>query len=114
MDVRNGSIKIDGLDVGSLHSFEHLRRALNVVPQDPLLIFGTVRSNLDPSGFASEEDIKRALDRVGLATIVEEQGGLDKDMDTSAWSTGQKQLLCLARAMIKKGKALILDEAMSR
>lgn len=113
MAVRHGHIKIDGLDITSLNC-EHLRKAINVVPQDPFLMPGTVRFNVDPFGLASDEEMIRALTRVGLWAIVCEQGGLDKAMDTSAWSAGQKQLFCFARAMTKKSKILILDEAMSR
>ena len=113
IDVTDGRIKLDGLDVSG-PSCDDVRTRLNVVPQDPLLFPGTIRFNIDPFGTASKEDVTQALEKVGLWKIVQEQGGLDKEMDTEAWSAGQKQLLCLARAMAKKSKVLILDEAMSR
>lgn len=113
MHIKQGKIKIDGVEV-TFASPEQLRKALNVVPQDPFLMPGTIRFNVDPSGMASDQDIIQALTRVKLWDIVHEQGGLNKDMDTFAWSAGQKQLFCLARAMAKKSSILILDEAMSR
>jgi ABC-type multidrug transport system fused ATPase/permease subunit len=84
------------------------------VPQDPFLLPGTIRFNVDPFRKVSDERIIEALERVRLWTIISEQGGLSKEMDTTAWSAGQKQLLCLARAMVRKSKLLILDEAASR
>lgn len=75
---------------------------------------GTIRFNIDPFGKVSDEDIIRALERVRLWAIISEKGGLSKEIDTSMWSAGQKQLLCLARAMVRNSKVLILDEAMSR
>ncbi|KAK1456724.1 ABC transporter [Colletotrichum cuscutae] len=80
----------------------------------PFLVPGTIRFNIDPFGIVSNDgEISRALEWVGLWGIVLRQGGLDKEMDSSAWSSGQKQLLCLARAIVRKSKVLILDEAMS-
>ena len=113
MSIQEGRIKIDGIDLSTM-DHESLRGAINVVPQDPFLMPGTIRFNIDPLGLVADEDVIRALNRVKLWSIVESQGGLDKEMETSAWSAGQKQLLCLARALTRRSKILILDEAMSR
>lgn len=113
MTLQNGSVEIDGKDISAMNC-DDLRRSLNAVPQDPFLMPGTIRFNLDPFGFASEDKLTKALARVGLCHVIQEQGGLDAEMDTSAWSSGQKQLFCFARAMVKESKILILDEAMSR
>ncbi|KAM0245872.1 hypothetical protein ACHAQJ_010417 [Trichoderma viride] len=107
-----GSISIDGVDLSTLACTE-VRSRINVVSQDPFLLPGSIRFNVDPLNGASDDDIIRALDRVRLWTIVDEQGGIDKEIDLSSWSVGRKQLLCFARAMVKKSKILILDEAMS-
>ncbi|KAK0373893.1 ABC transporter [Colletotrichum limetticola] len=111
--VTEGSIKVDGVDLATVVS-DDLRSRINVVTQDPFLVPGTIRFNIDPFGVVSNDgEISRALEMVGLWGIVSRQGGLDKEMDSSAWSLGQKQLLCLARAIVRKSKVLILDEAMS-
>ncbi|KAK2036628.1 ABC transporter [Colletotrichum somersetense] len=112
-DVREGTIWIDGVDVSTLVPSE-LRSCINVVSQDPFLMPGTIRLNIDPlSAVSDDARITQALDRVGLSRHVQEQGGLGTEMDDKAWSAGQKQLLCMARTMLRQRKLLILDEAMS-
>ncbi|TDZ71708.1 ABC transporter atnG [Colletotrichum trifolii] len=115
-NVSKGKIEIDGIDVSTLLPSE-LRSRINVVSQDPFLMPGTIRFNLDPLAAIPNDDsdarITQALDRVGLARHVQEQGGVGAEMDDKAWSAGQKQLLCMARAMLRQCKLLILDEAMS-
>ncbi|TDZ36526.1 ABC transporter atnG [Colletotrichum spinosum] len=115
-NVSKGKIEIDGIDVSNLLPSE-LRSRINVVSQDPFLMPGTIRFNLDPLATVpndhSDARITQALDRVGLARHVQEQGGVGAEMDDKAWSAGQKQLLCMARAMLRQCKLLILDEAMS-
>ncbi|KAI1310106.1 ABC transporter [Xylaria venustula] len=112
INIQGGQILVDSIDISTV-SYEEIRRRLNVVPQDTFLLPGTIRSNIDPFGSASDDDISQALAKVGLQDIIQEQGGLGKDMDTSAWSDGQKRLLCLARAIVRKGKIVVLDEVAS-
>ncbi|KAK9772947.1 hypothetical protein SCAR479_10457 [Seiridium cardinale] len=112
LEMQDGHIAIDGIDINTL-SCSALRARINVVPQDPFLVPGTVRCNIDLFGAASDDEIMRSLQRVGLWAIVEDQGGLSREINIEAWSAGQKQLLCLARAMVKKGKLLVLDEVAS-
>ncbi|KAK2051157.1 P-loop containing nucleoside triphosphate hydrolase protein [Colletotrichum caudatum] len=112
-DLREGTIGIDGIDVSTLVP-SGLRSCINVISQDPFLMPGTIRFNIDPlSAVSDDARITQALDRVGLSRHVQEQGGLGTDMDDKAWSAGQKQLLCMARTMLRRCKLLILDEAMS-
>lgn len=117
MDVRSGRVVIDDTDIATLDG-ESMRGHLNVVPQEPLFMPGSLRFNLDPRGVASDALIEAMLRRVSaglwgkLATG--SNGSLDEEFRSSQWSHGEQQLFCLTRALLIPSKVIIFDEAMSR
>ena len=113
LEATSGKILIDDIDI-SLIGLSLLRRIITVIPQDPTLIEGSLRENLDPLGKYNDQSMIDSLKTIGMDYILEENGlNFMVKENGDNLSAGERQLICFARAMIRKSKIIIMDEATS-
>ena len=113
LEATEGKILIDGVDISTL-GLEILRHNLTIIPQDPALMEGSLRYNIDPLEKSEDNEIIKVMQKIGFDYIIKrDKNGLNQEISEggSNLSVGEKQLICITRAILRKSKIIIMDEA---
>jgi ABC-type multidrug transport system fused ATPase/permease subunit len=113
LELRSGQVIIDEIDISTVPR-EEVRKRLNTIPQGAFSFSGTVRDNLDPWHFLDDERILSVLKKLNLQEWLDARGGLDEELEDESLSHGQKQIFSVARAILRPGRIVIMDEITSR
>lgn len=109
LEAWGGSIQIDGLDISQIPLYK-LRESLTIIPQDSAILEGTLRHNIDPLMKYKDEDIISVLQSIGLWELLKEKN-INALVTDDNLSVGERQLVCIARAIMRKSKIVVIDEA---
>ena len=113
LEATEGKILIDDIDISTI-GLDMLRNNLTIIPQDPALMEGSLRYNIDPLEKSDDNEILRVMQKIGFDYIVKRnKDGLNQEIAEggSNLSVGEKQLICITRAILRKSKIIIMDEA---
>jgi len=114
IEPTHGSIFIDGVDISKV-GLDDLRNKITVIPQDPMLFKGTLRENMDLLNQYTDQQLWDSLEKVCLKSKFEGENGLDTAIKDGGenLSAGEKQLLCIGRAILAQSRIVLIDEATS-
>ena len=115
LEAINGKIIIDGIDISTL-GLKKIRNNLTILPQDSTIVEGSLRYNIDPVGNYDDNSIENVMKKIGFYYIIENNpNGLEQKVSENGnnLSIGEKQMICITRAILRKSKIIIMDEATS-
>jgi ABC-type multidrug transport system fused ATPase/permease subunit len=118
IEICGGQILIDRISISDI-CLDQVRECITIIPQDPALFTGTIRYNMDPLNLSSDESILSLLEAAGLSYLQERSEvpylkdilNIEISQNGENFSSGERSLICICRAILKRSKVVILDEA---